>query len=255
MTGGKYVQWFYENYKDGNGDLPKMTLAASEILDELRSKADPRNVAGMARYGINPVGTLGISMLEIRRIAKRIGKDQLLAEHLWDSGVHEARILASLIADPALLTEELMNRWVYDFDSWDVCDQVCSNLFAHSPIAVEKAVAWIHREETFVRRAGFVMVAALAVHDKKLADEQFEAFLPLIIAYATDDRNFVKKANNWALRQIGKRNLHLNQCATVTALELSKSTSRSARWIAADALRELTGDKIQQRLSKPGKYD
>lgn len=222
---------------------------AEQILDELKAQANPANVAGMKRYGISSEGTLGIPIPVLRKIARREGKNQALAEELWESGIHEARILAAFLAEPDQTSPDLMDRWTAQFDSWDICDQVCSNLFDRTPYAIQKALDWSQREETFVRRAGFVMMAALAVYDKKMTDEQFEAFLPLIVQASTDERNFVKKAVNWALRQIGKRNLRLNQSALETAHQISQLDSRSARWIAADAIKELTGEKVQQKFS------
>jgi 3-methyladenine DNA glycosylase AlkD len=220
------------------------------ILEELRSQANPENVAGMQRYGINPMGTLGVSMPVLRQVARRIGVDHTLALQLWDSGVHEARILAGLVADPALLSEAQMEAWAADFDSWDVCDQVCSNLFDRSPLALCKAIEWSRRDEPFVKRAGFVIMAALAVHDKRMPDEQFEAFLVLIEDSAHDDRNYVKKAVNWALRGIGKRNDRLNRLAIECAGRIHTQESISARWVAGDALRELRSEKIQFKLAR-----
>jgi 3-methyladenine DNA glycosylase AlkD len=192
--------------------------------------------------------TLGISVPALRKLAKEIGQDHQLAQELWGSGIHEARILATMIDPPGQVTEAQMEAWVEDFDSWDVCDQCCLNLLRKTPLAHQKAVEWSGREQEFVKRAGFALMATLAVHDKKAGDEAFIAFLPLIQKEAVDGRNFVKKAVNWALRQIGKRNLALNRAAIRTAEEIRQLDSKSARWIAADALRELTGDKVQQKL-------
>jgi 3-methyladenine DNA glycosylase AlkD len=204
----------------------------------------------MARYGINPENTLGVSIPSLRAMAKRIGTDHALALDLWASGIHEARVLAGLVDDPALVTAAQLERWAKDFDSWDVCDGVCSNLFDRTPYAWDKAVAWSARSREFVKRAGFVLMAALAVHDKTAPDERFKNFLPLIEREAVDERNFVKKAVNWALRQIGKRNRALNRDAIAAAKRIRKVDSRSARWIAADALRELESDAVRQRLNK-----
>jgi 3-methyladenine DNA glycosylase AlkD len=169
---------------------------------------------------------------------------------LWESGVHEARILASIVDDPSQVTEAQMERWVREFDSWDVCDQVTGNLFDKTPFAYRKAAEWSRREEEFVKRAGFAVMAALAVQDKQASDEALTAFLPLIREQAHDERNFVKKAVNWALRNIGKRNITLNARAIALADELSRSESRAARWIGSDAYRELTSEKVRQRLAK-----
>jgi len=222
-------------------------MKKQEVLAKLQSLANPVNVAGMARYGINPMNTLGVSINVLRGIAKEIGKNDALADELWASGIHEARVLASYIADPAETTEERMERWAADFDSWDVCDQV-SGFFEETPFAYQKAVEWSARHEEFVKRAAFAIMAGLAVHDKKADDSQFEQFLAIIIRESDDERNFVKKAVNWALRNIGKRNRRLNGKAIDTARQIQEIDSRSARWIAADALRELTAEKTQGKL-------
>jgi 3-methyladenine DNA glycosylase AlkD len=223
-------------------------MQAEEILNRLKSLVDPEAVAGMARFAVGGQHTLGISIPTLRKLAKEIGQDHDLAGQLWVSGIHEARILASMIDPPPSVTAAQMERWVKDFDSWDVCDQCCNNLFSKTPLAHQKADEWSRREEEFVKRAGFVLMATLAVHDKKARDETFVAYLPLIKREATDARNFVKKAVNWALRQIGKRNRRLNQVAIQTAQEIKEIDSKSARWIANDALRELSSDKVRQRL-------
>jgi len=220
----------------------------SGILDRLKALSDPKAVEGMARFGITPENTYGVSIPNLRKIAKELGTDHHLAQELWSSGIHEAKILASMIDDPEEVTEVQMERWVKDFDSWDVCDQCYSNLFDKTDLAYQKAVEWSAREEEFVKRAGFVLMAALAVHNKKAEDRAFLQFLPLIKRESTDARNFVKKAVNWALRQIGKRNIVLNTKAIETAKEIRELETRSAQWIAADALRELTSEKIQTRL-------
>jgi len=225
-----------------------MPSHADQILTRLHSLANPANVTGMARYGINPQGTLGVPVPALRALAKETGSDHALALELWDTGIHEARLIAGYIDDPRQVSQEQMERWAADFDSWDVCDQVCSNLFDRTPYANLKAVEWSARPETFVKRAGFVLMASLAVHDKKAPDGRFEAFLPIIAREAGDERNFVKKAVNWALRQIGKRNRRLNELAIGTARQISAMDSPAARWVAADALRELTSEKTQHRL-------
>ena len=220
-----------------------------DILKKLKSLSNPKAVAGMARFGINPENTYGISIPNLRKMAKEIGKNHILAHQLWASGIHEARILAGMIDEPQMVTEKQMEDWVRDFDSWDVCDQVCMNLFEDTPFASKKAVAWSKRKEEFIKRAGFVMMARLAVSDKKAEDKQFEKFLPIIKRESKDERNFVKKAANWALRQIGKRNLRLSKKAIETAKEIQKIDSKSARWIASDALRELTGKAVQKKIT------
>ena len=226
--------------------------SAEEILTLLKSQANPENVAGMSRFGINPHNTLGVSIPTLRQIARQAGKNHALAEELWASGVHEARLLAAFIENPRAVSEEQMERWASDFDSWDVCDQVCSNLFDRTPFAFQKAQEWSSRSEEFTKRAGFVLMACLAVHAKKARDEEFETFFPLILQEAADERNFVKKAVNWALRGVGKRNDNLNRKAIQTALAMQKIDSKSARWIAADALRELKSEAVQTKLSEKG---
>ena len=207
----------------------------------------------MAKFGINTKKAYGISLYVIRSMAKEIGKNHELAQRLWSSGIHEARILAGMVDDPKQVTKNQMERWVKDFDSWDVCDQVCSNLFDKTPFAYKKVFEWSKRNEEFVKRAGFVLMACLSVHDKKADDKQFEQFFPIIKREANDDRNFVKKAVNWALRQIGKRNLNLNKKAIETAENIKKMDSKAARWIASDAIRELTSEKTQKRLKNKRK--
>jgi len=220
----------------------------ADILKKLKSLSSPKAIEGMARFGINPENTFGVSVPNLRKMAKETGKDHALAQQLWESGIHEARILASMVDAPKMVTEEQMEEWVKDFDSWDVCDQCCMNLFDKTNFAYGKAVGWSAREEEFVKRASFAMMACLAWHDKNADDRQFEPFLPIIKREAFDNRNFVKKAVNWALRQIGKRNLDLNKKAVETAREIQGIDSRSAKWIAADAIRELTSQAVQERL-------
>jgi len=209
--------------------------------------ANPSQLEGMARFGINTKDAYGVSIAELRKIAKMIGQNHALALQLWMSGVHEARILASMVDEPERVTERQMDAWVRDFDSWDVCDQVCSNLFDKTEFAYKKAFEWSHEKKEFVKRAGFAMMAVLVAHDKKAKDKDFERFLPIIIREATDERNYVMKAVNWALRQIGKRNARLNVTAIRTAKEIQKIDSPAARWIAFDALRELEKKRFVER--------
>ncbi len=225
-------------------------ISYSDIVKKLESLSDPEAVQGMARFGINPENTYGISIPNLRKLAKELGLDHTLAQHLWASGIHEARILASMIGNPKMVTEGQMESWAKDFDSWDVCDQCCGNFFDKTIFAHKKAVEWSSREEEFVKRAGFVLMATLAVHDKKAEDENFLEFFPLMIREATDDRNFVKKAVNWALRQIGKRNLSLNKKAIKTAKKIKTIESKAAKWIATNAIRELESEYVQNRLRK-----
>jgi 3-methyladenine DNA glycosylase AlkD len=222
--------------------------ACNEILGKLHSLANPANVAGMARFGISSVNTLGISMKTLRTMSKEIGKNHTLAADLWATGIHEARILAALVDEPQKVTGKQMDAWVHEFDSWDVCDQCCSCLFDKTPYAYKKAFEWSTRKSEFVKRAGFVMMAVLAVHDKKASDSNFDPFLVRIEREADDDRNFVKKAVNWALRQIGKRSLVLNRRAAVLARNLIENRSPAARWIGTYALRELTHPQTVKRI-------
>jgi 3-methyladenine DNA glycosylase AlkD len=222
----------------------------NEIMQRLKSLSDPEAVAGMARFGINPENTYGVSVPNLRKIAKEVGRDHALARELWASGIHEARILASMTDDPKLVTEEQMEVWVRDFDSWDVCDQVCMNLFEKVPLAWQKVSEWSQREEEFVKRTAFTLLACFAWHDKGAADEIFIELMPVIVRGASDERNFVRKSVNWALRNVGKRNPNLNRAAIETAREIQGIDSKAARWIAADALRELTGEAVQKRLAK-----
>ncbi len=223
-------------------------VSVDDVMKRLESLSNPDGREGMARFGINTDKAFCISMPEIRKLAKDLNKDHGLALELWDTGYHEAQILAALIDDPRLVTESQMDKWTVAFDSWDVCDQCCMNLFDKTEYSYGKALAWSRDEREFVKRAGFTMMASLAVHDKKAPDTIFELFFPFILKESTDGRNFVKKAVNWALRQIGKRNVELNKKAIAVAKEMQKLDSKSARWIAADALRELESPAVQERL-------
>ncbi len=219
-----------------------------DILKKLRALSNPKAVEGMARFGINPKNTYGVSIPNLRKMAKETGVNHTLAQQLWKSDIRETRILASMIDDSEVVTEEQMERWVKDFNYWEICDQCCMNLFKYTEFAHQKCVKWSLNEREFVKRAGFVLMACLAVSDKKADDKQFERFLPIIKREAIDNRNYVKKAVNWALRQIGKRNLNLNKKAMETTKEIEKIDSRSAKWIASDAIRELTSQAVQKRL-------
>lgn len=223
-------------------------MECTEILERLQSVADPHAVAGMVRFGIMVTNAYGVSIPQVRTLARELGTDHELAQHLWASGVHEARILASMIDDPNQVTDAQLERWVLDFGSWDLCDQCCVNLFRKTAAAYQKAIDWSAREEEFVKRAGFVLIAALAVHEKGAADSAFLPFLTIIKREAADNRHFVKKAINWALRQIGKRNHYLNHCALATAEEMLANNSTTAHWIASDAIRELTSEKVRNRI-------
>lgn len=221
-----------------------------EVIGELKAKANPENVEGMAKFGMSAVKRLGVSVPDMRKLAKEIGKDHQLALDLWKTGIPEARIVAGMIGDPEKLTEKQMDSWAKEFDSWDVCDQVCMNLFDKSPLAMKKIHDWSEREEEFVKRAAYALIACLAWHDKEAEDEQFIGLFPVISRGATDDRNFVKKSVNWALRHIGKRNPNLNRAAIRAAREIRAIDSKPARWIGSYAIRELESDAVQKRLEK-----
>jgi 3-methyladenine DNA glycosylase AlkD len=224
--------------------------SVKEVLDKLQSKAKPGQLEGMAKYGMTVEQRLGVSVPDMRKLAKEIGKDHKLALDLWMTGIAEARMVAAMVDDPDKLTEEQMEDWVKGINSWDVCDQVCMNLFEKDPLAWKKIVDWSEREEEFVKRTAFSLMACLAWHDKKASDEKFIELLPIIIKGATDERNFVKKAVNWALRNIGKRNLKLNEAAIRTVKEIQRLDSKAARWVASDAIRELESEAIQIRLKR-----
>jgi 3-methyladenine DNA glycosylase AlkD len=225
-------------------------MSYDDIISLIKSQADPKATAGMAKFGINVTRAYGTSIPALRVIAKKIGKrDHTIAQELWKSDIHEARLLASMIDDYNLVTEEQMDEWVKGFDSWDICDQCCSNLFDKTRYAYKKATEWSSgRDEEFVKRAGFALMATLAVHDKKAENSAFLQFLPIIREHSTDERNFVKKAVNWALRQIGKRNLDLNKEAVKTSKSIQNIPSATAKWIASNAISELTSPSVQTRL-------
>jgi len=224
--------------------------SVKDVLEKLHSKAKPDQLEGMARYGMAVERRLGVSVPDMRKLAKEIGKDHKLALELWKSGIAEARIMAAMVGDPDKLTEEQMEDWVRGIDSWDVCDQVCMNLFEKSPLARKKIIDWSEREEEFIKRTAFSLIACLAWHDKKASDDKFIELLPVIKREATDERNFVKKAVNWALRNIGKRNLNLNEAAINIAKEIQRLDSKAARWVASDAIKELESEAVQIRLKR-----
>ena len=223
-------------------------MDVKQAVVRLKSMGDPKAVERMARFGIQSSNSFGVSVPKLRTLAREVGRDHLLALKLWETGLHDARLLASMVDDPEQVTIDQMDKWVGDFDSWDVVDGSCGNLFDKTPFAVVKAREWCKREEEFVKRAGFVLMAELAVHDKHAKDKLFLDFLPLIIAGASDKRSFVKKAVNWSLRQVGKRNLRLNKAAVSTALKIQKTGSGAAKWVASDALRELKSPQVMKRL-------
>jgi len=224
--------------------------SCAAVLRELKKLANPKVRAKMAYFGVKVPKAYGISVPVLHRLARRIGRNHKLAEQLWASGIHEARILVTLIGEPGKVTSAQMERWVRDFDSWDVVDAACCYLFAHAGSAWSKVNAWSRRSAEFQKRAAFSLVAYLSYKDKKAPDARFERFLRVIEREAWDERNFVRKAVNWALRNIGKRNVRLNRAAVRAAQRIRQQESRSARWIAADALRELRSDAVQVRLRK-----
>jgi 3-methyladenine DNA glycosylase AlkD len=221
-----------------------------EILKRLESLCNPRNVEGMARFGITTTKAFGVPAPILKGIAKEVGRDHALAQELWASGIHDARALACLVDDPAKVTPRQMDRWAKDFDNWAVCDGACLHLFRYTPFAHAKCVEWSSRKEEFVKRAAFSLMACLAVVDRRAADEAFLKFLPLIKREAVDGRNGVKKAVNWALRQIGKRNRRLQRAALRVAEEIHTLNSPSARWIASDARRELKSPAVHKMLER-----
>ncbi len=222
--------------------------AVEDIIKVLKEKGSKDNVEGMAKFGMTPEKRLGVSVPDIRIIAKSAGKDHELALQLWQTGIAEARIVAALVDESAKITEQQMDDWVKDFNSWDVCDQVCMNLFDKVPFAWQKALEWSERKEEFVKRAAYALIACLAWHDKQAHDEKFIAFLPVIVRGADDERNFVKKAVSWALRHIGKRNKELNKAALDTARQIRMTGSRAAKWIASDVIKELESAAVQKKL-------
>ena len=223
-------------------------MKKNEVMQRLKSASNPESLAGMKRFGINVEKAYGVSIPNLRKLAQEIGKDHELAQELWETQVHEARILAALIDDVNQVGSRQMDKWACDLDSWDLCDQCCSSLFDKTQFAYQKAFVWSHEKEEFVKRAGFALMAALAVHDKETGDEPFRKFLECTVRESSDERNFVRKAVNWALRQIGKRNRRLNRLAIMKARKIQNQDSKSAKWIASDALRELSSPSVVKRL-------
>jgi len=222
----------------------------SLALRELRAMGEPQNIDGMARFGIRAKVVYGVAKPKMDELARRIGKNHSLALELWATGVHDARILAGMIDEPGQVSASQMERWVRDFDNWDVCDGTCCHLFVFAAPAWAKAVEWSRREKEFQKRAGFALMAYLAYRDKSAADAKYQRLFSIIRREAHDERNFVRKAVNWALRNIGKRNVRLNRGAIRAAERIRRQGTPSARWIAADALRELQSDAVQGRLRR-----
>lgn len=229
-----------------------MTSAEKQILSRLKDLGRPDALASMAHFAIDTENAFGVAVPELRRVAKELGQDHPFALALWRSGVHDARLLALMIAAPAETDRGLADAWAGDFRSWDLCDQCCTNLFRKTDFARDLVSDWRNREEEFVKRGAFAMIAVLAVHDKAATDDVFAAWLPVIEEGASDPRNFVKKAVNWALRQIGKRNANLNRLAKDCAKRIADEGSKPAHWIAANALRELESEAVQTRINRMG---
>ena len=229
-------------------------MTVTEVITKLESLADPENVAGMARFGIVTTKSFGVPTPVLKQYAKEVKKQaadrHALAQELWETGIYDARAVGFMIDDPKRVTPKQMDAWARDFDNWATVDGACCYLFCLTPFAYAKAIEWAGKNPEFIKRAGFSMMAYLAVHDKKADDGKFAAFFPIIEKHSDDDRNFVKKAVNWALRQIGKRNLNLNKLAIESSERIAKRNTKPARWIAADALRELRGENVKERLVK-----
>jgi 3-methyladenine DNA glycosylase AlkD len=221
-----------------------------QALTWLKRHSSQRNREGMARYAIPSDHALGVSVANIRVLAKRLGRNHELAAALWDTGVYEARMLTSFVDDPALVTSAQMDRWCRDFDNWAICDTLCFHLFDRTPHAWQKVAQWCDRREEFMKRAAFALLWGLTVHDKHADDEAFVQGLLLVERAASDDRNFVKKAVNMALRAIGKRNPALNAAAVTVARRLADSPQAAARWVGKGALRELTSPAVMRRLTR-----
>jgi 3-methyladenine DNA glycosylase AlkD len=225
-------------------------MTVPKIIAEFEKHRNDTNIEGMARFGIDSSNAFGIKLPILRAIAKPYKKNHTLALELWKTGYHEARLMAIFIDDPKLLTVEQMESWMKDFNSWDIVDQACSHLFCKHPEAYDKVIEWAQLEPEYERRTAFALLAMLAVHDKKAPDEKFLNLFPIIELYTFDNRNFVRKAVNWALRQIGKRNELLNLAAIACAKRIKEQNSKAGNWIANDALRELMGDAVQRKVAK-----
>src|SRR6185369_9989024 len=229
---------------------PSLERQVKTVLASLKQLSNKRVLEDMPkRYGVYTTKAFGVSMSNIQKVARPLGRNHELALALWETGWYEARMLTSFVDDPALVTSAQMDEWVRDFDNWGICDTLCFNLFDRTPHAWRKVAQWSKQEAEFVKRASFALLWSLTVHDKAASDEQFRQGLVLILRAASDDRHFVKKAVNMALRAIGKRNVALNAAAIVIARRLAESSEASARWIGKDALRELTSPSVTRRLA------
>lgn len=225
-----------------------------EVLDAIKKASTPEGIKKKAYFGITEVGNFGLTSPQIKNIARDIGKNHSLALELWETSVHEARHIAVLIADKKMVTEKLMNKWVKDFNSWDIVDDCCGKLFCKTPFAYEKAVEWSERKNEFEKRAGFALMATLAVHDKNAKDIEFEKFFPFLLRESHDERNFVRKAINWAIRQIGKRNKRLCKKAIKLSEVILKKDDKPSHWIATDALRELNKYLNEGKIKNDGNF-
>jgi 3-methyladenine DNA glycosylase AlkD len=239
-----------KRFKQGGASDSSQQWTKDAVLQELKALANPEVRAKMAYFGVNVPKAHGVSTPVLQKLARHIGKDHQLAQQLWKSDIHEAKILATFIGESEKVTAAEMESWARDFDSWDVVDAACCYLYAQARPAWSKAAAWSNRREEFVKRASFSLIAYLSYKDKTASDTRFGRFLRVIEREAYDERNFVKKAVNWALRNIGKRNVRLNREAIRAAERIRRQDSRSARWIAADALRELKSGGVQTRLRR-----
>lgn len=223
-------------------------MELQEIIDRLESLSSPENIEGMAKFGITPEKTYAVKIPELRKIAKETGKNHRLALKLWELDFRETKILACMIDDPKMVSSEQLNEWVLEFDYWEICDQCCMNLFRKTPFAYDKIFEWGEHVDEFVKRAAFSLLAVMAVHDKMQPDEKFESYFPLIISASTDNRNFVKKAVNWALRSIGKKNSALNKRSIELAERILALNTKSSKWIANNALKELKSENVRKKL-------
>jgi 3-methyladenine DNA glycosylase AlkD len=223
-------------------------MELQEIVAKLELLSTPENIEGMERFGITPEKTYAVRIPELRKIAKESGKNHELALELWELDFRETKILACMIDDPKMVSSSQLNAWVLEFDYWEICDQCCMNLFRKTSFAYDKIFEWGEHEAEFVKRAAFSLLAVMAVHDKKQPNHQFEQYYPLLISASTDNRNFVKKAVNWALRSIGKKNSSLNKSSIDLAEEILALNTKSSKWIASNALKELKNEKVRKKL-------
>jgi len=237
-----------KRFKNNATHTAREAWSVGRVVGELRRLGTKRNVEGMARYGIRAKKVFGVSKPKLDILARKIGKNHALGLELWSTGIQDAKILAGLICEAEKVTSSQMELWVRDFDNWDSCDGTCCHLFVFANDAWQKAFVWTKRKGEFQKRGGFALAAYLAYRDKAAGDANYLRFLRVVEREAEDERNFVRKAVNWALRNIGKRNQRLNRAAIATARRIRKKDSRAARWIAADALRELQSEAVLARL-------